>query len=304
LATTSNIEWTDTTWQPIRGCQRISPGCQNCYAERQSIRLAGPGKAYEGLVQLTKGGPRWTGKYRHQRDELTKPLRWRKARKVFVCSMGDLFFEKVPDEIIDDVFAVMLIACLQERGPEHIFQVLTKRAQRLSEYTNDSTLPGRLAESAGQLMEDGDAWHDIVYDYVEKHGPVHERIWAGVSCESADYTHRLDSLCEARGAVKWVSLEPLLGRVDVRGWLDDLDWVVVGGESGSGNSVRGCSIDWIRNIICACQERGVAVFCKQLGSRPFQADTSFVSKPYPIDTFKGGDPAEWPAALRVREYPR
>jgi hypothetical protein len=125
---TTNIEWTDETWNPIRGCTRISHGCTNCYAERQAIRQSAPGKPYHGLVRSTLEGPRWTGAVAFDEETLEQPLHWTRKRRVFVNSMSDLFHASLGDEKIDRVLAVMAMA------PKHTFQVLTKRASRLREY--------------------------------------------------------------------------------------------------------------------------------------------------------------------------
>ncbi|HEX2677999.1 MAG TPA: DUF5131 family protein, partial [Polyangiales bacterium] len=122
------IEWTDTVWNPVRGCARVSPGCESCYAERQAHRFSNPGGPYEGLTVLGKHGPRWSGRARFVPETLDAPLRWRKPRRIFVNSMSDLFHHDITNEQIAAVFGVMA-AC-----PQHTFQVLTKRAERLPEW--------------------------------------------------------------------------------------------------------------------------------------------------------------------------
>src|SRR4051812_8243950 len=121
----STIEWTDATWNPVRGCSIVSKGCTNCYAMRQAHRSSGAGGAYEGLTKLTKGGPVWTGEVRPVPELLEQPLKWRRPRRIFVNSMSDLFHEGVPAEFIYDVFSVMAAA------RQHVFQVLTKRPARM-----------------------------------------------------------------------------------------------------------------------------------------------------------------------------
>lgn len=128
MSTSSDIEWTDATWNCVRGCSICSTGCKNCYAMKQAHRFSGPGGAYEGMTRLGPNGPTWTGKVELIEDKLTEPLSWRKPRKVFVNSMSDLFHEALPDDAIDKVFDVMW------RCPQHTFQVLTKRVDRMLSY--------------------------------------------------------------------------------------------------------------------------------------------------------------------------
>lgn len=146
----TTISWCDATWSPVRGCSRVSPGCGGsdgggCYAERVAHRFSGPGQPYEGLTRLTKGGPRWTGKIRLVPEALDQPLRWKNPRRIFVNSMSDLFHEGIPDDFIDQVFAVMALA------PQHQFQVLTKRPDRMRQYCaslGDGAAPDRITMAA------------------------------------------------------------------------------------------------------------------------------------------------------------
>jgi protein gp37 len=308
----SKIEWTDATWNPVRGCSLVSAGCTNCYAMRDAHRFAGPGKPYDGLTKLTEHGPVWTGKVRLVPELLDQPLRWKKPRRIFVNSMSDLFHEKVPNSFIEDVWAVMLAA------RQHTFQVLTKRPDRMYRF-----LTG----------QDGDPW-DRIGSLVVDHSPdaanlavnlhsvgcphaTNGHIWLGVSVEdqkTAD--ERIPILLQTPAAVRWVSAEPLLGPVD----LDtrkmfptseafapppQLDWCVVGGESGPG--ARPFDIGWARSIVAQCRAAGVPVFVKQLGSKP---TTDHRTRPNGechtvtlLKDRKGGDWSEWPEDLRVRSYP-
>lgn len=193
MATATSIEWTETTWNPVRGCSRLSPGCQHCYAERMAHRFSGKGMPYEGLTRASSVGPQWTGKIKLVHEALDEPLRWRNSKLVFVNSMSDLFHEDVPDDFIQSVFATMRAAS------QHRFQVLTKRADRLAELA--PTLP----------------WP--------------RNVWMGVSVESEKYTWRIDRLRTTRAQVKFVSLEPLLSALPGLN-LDGIDWAIVGGESG------------------------------------------------------------------------
>jgi len=224
VATQTSIEWTETTWNPVRGCTRISPGCEHCYAERMAHRFSGPGMPYEGLTRRSRQGPTWTGRVRLVYDALDEPLAWRQPRVVFVNSMSDLFHDDVPDMFISAVFDTM------SRATAHTFQVLTKRADRLL----------RLAQ----------------------HLPWPANVWMGVSVESASYAWRIDRLRATNAAVKFLSLEPLLGP------LPDLDlsgigWVIVGGESGPG--CRPMESAWLRGIRQQCVDARVAFFFKQWG---------------------------------------
>ena len=210
----SKIEWTDATWNPVTGCNKVSPGCKRCYAERLSKRLKATGMAkYRNGFAVTL-----------HPDTLDIPLRWRKPRSIFVNSMSDLFHDEVPDDFITDVFNVMV------RADWHRYQVLTKRPERV--VSLNSTLP----------------W------------PA--QIWQGVSVENADYTHRIDLLRDTGAAVKFLSLEPLLGPLpDLN--LEGIDWVIVGGESGPG--ARPMQPDWARDVRDQCQAAGVPFHFKQWG---------------------------------------
>ena len=198
MADKSSIEWTDATWNPITGCSLASPGCINCYA----MRLAGTRLRHHPsrrrLTINTKNGPVWTGEVRFNEPWADQPLRWRRPRRIFVCAHGDLFHESVPDEWIDQVFAVM------ERCPHHMFQVLTKRSARMLQYLGASRI-----------------W------------PL-RNVWLGTSIEDQRraYERRapMRHLAET-GWRTWVSYEPAIGPVDWEGW-EHTRWMVSGGESG------------------------------------------------------------------------
>ena len=210
----SKIEWTDATWNPVTGCNKISPGCKRCYAERLSKRLKATGMAkYRNGFAVTL-----------HPDTLEIPLRWRKPRSIFVNSMSDLYHPEVPDDFIAEVFDVMT------RAHWHRYQVLTKRPERVA------SLNSRL--------------------------PWPAQIWQGVSVEQQDYARRIDLLRETAAAVKFLSLEPLLGPLpdlDLAG----IDWVIVGGESGPG--ARPMQPDWARDIRDQCLNAGVPFHFKQWG---------------------------------------
>jgi protein gp37 len=212
----SHIQWTDSTWNPVTGCTKVSPGCKHCYAERLAARLQ------------AMGNPRYRNGFNvtlHQ-DQLSLPLRWREPRRIFVNSMSDLFHEAVPEEFIRQVFDVMV----QTR--RHQFQVLTKRSKRL-------------AELAPRL-------------------PWPANVWQGVSVENARYTSRVADLVTVPAAVRFLSVEPLLGPIP-RLPLDGINWVIVGGESGPGH--RPVDPAWVRDIRDQCDRAGVALFFKQWGGR-------------------------------------
>lgn len=210
----SAIEWTDATWNPVTGCSKVSPGCKNCYAERLAARLHAMGNPrYQNGFEVTL----------HE-DQLTLPLRWKQPKKIFVNSMSDLFHEEVPDDFIIKAFEVM------ERADWHLFQILTKRAERL-------------AQLAPKL-------------------PWPSNIWQGVSIENADYLWRIQHLLKTSAAVRFLSIEPLLGRISHLP-LDGISWVIVGGESGP--NFREVDAAWIREIRDQCTHAQVPFFFKQWG---------------------------------------
>lgn len=223
-AQSSKIEWTESTWNPVRGCTRVSEGCRFCYAERIAARFSDDGMAYEGLAKHTKAGPRWTQEVRVVREVFEAPLKWRKPRRIFVNSMSDLFHEKIELSTIRELFDVM------KEANWHQFQLLTKRAERLLEY--NSKLP----------------WPP--------------NVWMGVSVEDARVMHRIDALRQTDAQIKFLSLEPLIGPLpDLE--LSEIDWVIVGGESGPG--ARPMKKKWVIDIRDRCAEAEVPFFFKQWG---------------------------------------
>lgn len=215
----SAIEWTDATWNPVRGCTKISPGCKHCYAETFAERWRGtPDHPYEQGFDL-----------RLVPEKLMQPLAWTRSRLIFVNSMSDLFHERVPDSYVGLVFDVMRLA------DWHVYQVLTKRADRLRRLT-----------------------HTLPHEHVEA-----PHVWLGVSVEDRKYgLPRIEQLREARAAVRFLSIEPLLedlGTLDLRG----IDWVIVGGESGPG--ARNMKPEWVAAIRDQCLDSCVPFFFKQWG---------------------------------------
>ncbi len=262
MAETTHIEWTDATWNPITGCSVTSPGCTNCYA----MKLAGtrlqhhPSRA--GLTVDSKAGPVWNGKVRFNRDWLDQPIGWKRPRRIFVCAHGDLFHESVPFAWIDRVFGAMAVAS------QHTFQVLTKRADRMLEYMTDNSQ----ARADGR----GKALVDLGY-----RGPMEAfswplpNVWLGVSAEDQErWNERVGELIRTPAAVRWVSAEPLLGRIFADGHIHLIDWLVVGGESGP----RPMHPDWVRELRDAASAVGTPFFFKQWGShawvRRVEADPS------------------------------
>jgi protein gp37 len=273
MADRSKIEWTDASWTPIRArrksasaqvgdrgwrsalpggklgwhCEHVTAGCENCYAERMNKRL-GTGLPF-------KPGHRKDVDIFLDDEMLTAPLRWRKPRMIFVCSMSDLFADFVKDEWIDRVFAVMALA------PQHTFQVLTKRAERMREYVSDRLRPSFISAKGlsmvpGAEIEKSPAWN--------MRWPL-SNVWLGVSCErQPEWDERKEHLRATPAAVHFASFEPLLGSIIERRPLSDyIQWAIVGGESGP--DARPMHPDWARALRDQCAASGVPFFFKQWG---------------------------------------
>jgi protein gp37 len=214
MALSSSIEWTESTWNPITGCTKISSGCTNCYAERMALRLKAMGNLnYSNGFNLTL----------HE-NALELPLKWKKPQTIFVNSMSDLFHQDVPEEFILRVFNIM------GQANWHNYQILTKRAERLEE------IGARL--------------------------PWRPNIWMGVTVEAQDYTYRIQHLQNTAASIKFLSIEPLLTPIKNLS-LDNIDWVIVGGESGP--KARPMQKSWVVDIRNQCQESEVPFFFKQWG---------------------------------------
>ena len=225
MADHSGIEWTESTWNPTTGCDRVSPGCDNCYALTLAKRL----KAMGSEKYQLDGDPRTSGpgfKLTIHPQVLDLPRSWRRPRVVFVDSMSDLFHPNVPLGFIQDVFEVMADT------PQHTYQILTKRSKRLREMSADIDWPAN--------------------------------VWMGVSVENARYTFRIDYLRDVPAAVRFLSLEPLLGPLPGLD-LDGIHWVILGGESGPG--ARPMDLDWVNDIRDQCTDARVPFFFKQWGGR-------------------------------------
>ena len=316
MSNNTSIQWTDNTWNPIVGCSRVSEGCKNCYAERMAGRLAAMGKRqYQDVVGdgLTYGpNAGWTGETALVESALSDPSYWKKGKRVFVCSMGDLFHPSVPFDWVDRVFTVMALC------PRHTFQVLTKRPERMAEYFNYAVKFDNLEEEIARRV----GWEGKWPRPTEGDWPL-RNLWIGTSVENqAAADERIPHLLRCQPAVCFLSLEPLLGPVDLSLWVNDgnvdcsapIHWVIVGGESGP--KARPCDIAWIRSIRDQCAAAGVPCFVKQLGSNCHDSESGILGRQAPWDpelqgTYrrlrapKGGDPAEWPAdLLNVRQWPK
>lgn len=213
----TSISWTGQTWNPVVGCSIVSKGCTHCYAMGMAHRLGSMAKTphYRGLTQKVNGHPVWTGRIAAAPDHIwQEPLRRRKPTTWFVNSMGDLFHDDVPTELVDRVFAVMALC------PRHTFQILTKRPDRMRRYLSDdhedTDLFERIADLGGRMVEDGDSAHDMLLGI---DWPL-PNVWLGTSVEDqATADCRIPLLLDTPAAVRWVSAEPLLGPVDISAFL-------------------------------------------------------------------------------------
>ena len=277
MADKTLIQWSDATWNPITGCSIVSSGCKNCYAMGLAARRLRNHPSRQGL---TDEHGRWTGEVRWNEQWLDQPLRWKRPRRIFVCAHSDLFHENVPSNWIDTVFAVMALA------PQHQFQVLTKRPERMRDYlrgapvdrggfrsiaSRDSIIVEAIRgdQANGRLPGsglDGAPW------------PL-PNVWLGTSVEDQPtFDRRVKPLRECPAAVRWLSVEPLLGPINAVP-LGSIDWIVVGGESGPG--YRPMDPEWARSLRDQCVGAGVPFYMKQMAGK----------KPIPPD-------------LLVREWPR
>lgn len=302
MADGTGIAWTDATWNPLRGCSHASIGCLNCYAERQAARWCGPGGPYEGLIE----NGRWNGKVRLVPEHLSDPIRWQRPRRVFVNSMSDLFHPQVGDPELDAIWARMLLS------PRHTFQVATKRPARALVYLTAAGLYDRILHAADRVR----ATRPRMTEVGISNPTTHPAPWIHllVSCSvQAEVDRDVPILLQTPVAVRGLSLEPLVEPIDVP---PGIDWVIVGGESGSG--ARPCNVEWIRSIVRQCEAAGVSCFVKQLGAQPIlrlseltakQFDrlgigsTSFMNAEVLYRYFRnraGADPSEWPEDIRVR----
>lgn len=246
----TKIEWCDESWNPVSGCSKYSPGCANCWAEKAANS---PRLQQFPQYQKVKG---WDGTIEFTESQLSKPAHWKKPRKIFVCSMSDLFHDNVEPAWHRAILDMMLA------NPRHTYLLLTKRPANMEETLTHSGLTPQ------------------------------PNIWLGCTVENRHEANRrlkpMRQLAEA-GWTTWVSYEPALELVDFTGW-EFLDWLVIGGESGS--NARSFHSDWARSVIAWCRQNEVAPFMKQMGSN---SDLKVKGK--------GGEMSEWPEELRVREWP-
>jgi protein gp37 len=227
LSSATGIEWTDVTWNPVAGCSVATAGCTNCYAMRMAARLESMSVAkYDGLTR--KSGKRyvWSGKVTLDWLALDIPSRWKKPRRVFVNSMSDLFHPEVTDEFIVAVWAAM------RRSPQHTYQILTKRPERMRSLTEKEAIP------------------------------LLRNVWLGTSVEGNSVVHRLNDLRRTAAVVRFVSFEPLIGSVKDAN-LAEIDWAIVGGESGP--NARAMDSSWVGEIAHLCRESRTAFFFKPWG---------------------------------------
>jgi len=277
----SKIEWTNETWNPLIGCSKVSEGCENCYAEKMAKRLKAMGMLQYQRVVDDNG---WTEKIYLAKDQMEKPLHWKKPRMIFVCSMSDLFYYRIlPKQLrrTQDIIS---------RCPQHTFQILTKQPIRMQRFVEQN--------------------------------PFSKNVWLGVSCENQRWAdERIPHLLDTPAVVCFVSFEPLLGPVNLEknecccakcggcgegyagepstichvcggsGMGSRLDWVIIGAESIGGRPGRECKLEWVLDIVRECKDANTPVFVKQV--HVHKNGRLILSK----------DPAEWPEEIRLREYP-
>lgn len=343
MSTSSEIEWTQATWNPVVGCAMVSPGCARCYAETMSKRLAAmaqtdidagrdPGRKRNYLNVMNDKG-RWAGNVVTVPDALMDPFRWKRPRKVFVNSMSDLFHEDVPFDFADRVFAVMALT------RRHTYQILTKRTERMAEYVLRTGRSIEFLEKAARELG-----YTLKFEGIGLTPWPLPNVWLGTSVEDQQRAdERIPHLLKCAAAVRFLSCEPLLGAVDLSEVAGDnactwnvlagrntwngravprISWVIAGGESGPAS--RPCNVEWIRSIVTQCKAANTPCFVKQLGASVRMRFDDWNENFMPLtdkhdivlDTEnrewgtwrgqdrKGGDPEEWPEDLRVREFPQ
>lgn len=315
----TSIQWTDATWNPIVGCDRVSAGCDHCYAATlHNRRYLAWKRGTFPTAPVQYHQPFWGkgGGVQLMSERLEQPLHWRKPRRVFVNSVSDLFHEDVPDTFIAQVFAVMA------QTSWHTFQVLTKRPERMAVLLASERFRLLVDDRVSQLAERCRSDRIAFARYHLADWPL-TNVWLGTSVEDqAAADERIPLLLETPAAVRFLSCEPLLGPVDLIGdaehygpmwhkramsyrtdygtgteWDVDLqcgiDWVIIGGESGP--HARVMAWHWLGGLLVDCRKAGVPVFVKQLGT--------YWAKYHGLKDRHGGDPSEWPEHARVRAWP-
>ncbi|RLC38220.1 phage Gp37/Gp68 family protein [Candidatus Falkowbacteria bacterium] len=306
MSNKTKIAWTERTWNPAVGCSKISPGCKNCYAEKMAYRIASTrGATGVKYSKLLNGRAGWNGKVYCDEKALSIPKRWKQPSRIFVPSMGDLFHKEVSYDFIDKVYDTML-SC-----DWHTFQVLTKRPDIALDYYESVK------------ADQAEIGEPTAIDYAEN-------IWFGTTAENQEMADkRIPILLQIPAAVRFVSVEPMLGPVDLynkkRDYLgpitgtkgqvleDGLNWVIIGCESGPG--ARECKTEWVRGLVGQCQSASVPVFVKQLQmykatnhNKIFEsADlvrSYYCDEKVKVKRFLTKKIEQFPADLMIREYPK
>lgn len=264
----TGISWAEYVWNPIVGCTKVSAGCQNCWAERMALRLKHMGQAdYQGVID-DEG--RWTGQVNCLPHRLEQPLHWRKPRRIFVCSMSDLFHPLVPFEFIAQVFNVIA----SPRTEQHTFMLLTKRPDRMRHFYN--WLNARFKTGG---LRSRDTALGLAF---ETRWPL-PNVWLLTTVENYENLGRLDFLLRTPAVLRGVCLEPMLERLDLQRWLPDLGWVIIGGESGLGR--REFKELWAWDVLEQCRKDGIPAFLKQ---------GSGIHPGVPLLDREGREVKEWP----------
>ena len=309
----TGISWTDSTWNAIRGCSRVSEGCRFCYAESTAYRFSGEGQPYDGLAVLKNGHASWTGKIEFVEKHLLDPLKWspiltgisngegelkekknkdgsvtvtrERPRRIFVNSMSDLFHENVTDLMRDKIFSVMQHA--QSRG--HIFQILTKRPQGMLDYLSNPSLYSRLTVTVDMVRNMYPKLPITPFSDPARF-PL-KNIWMGVSIEDSRVKDRIDILRNVPAAVRFLSIEPLIGDVGELN-LEGISWAIVGGESGP--HARPMMSHWAESVREQCEAAGVAYYFKQNGEYVDAGHEEFGKLPAGEIKYLRSDGHEWP----------
>ena len=299
----TKIPWTEETWNPVIGCTKIAAGCKNCYAEKMAIRLKSIAEndlrknsiqAYKKVISCPDLKQGWNGNIVCREDILEDPLHWKKSHLIFVCSMGDLFHEKVSFEFIDKVMAVIALC------PQHTFQILTKRPERMAVYYEDTRTSAWANEATKYLGR-----MKLSPPYCLLDGNI-KNLWLGTSISTQpDAEKNIPILLQIPAAVRFISIEPMLESIDLKHYLpyssvkcsayirgeklQAIDWVIIGCESGPG--ARLCSLADIDYAIDQCRQANVPLFLKQI----------------PLSGKCEKDPAKWPKKYQcadLRQYPK